>query len=279
MHAPQNQAERLELANQLFREFQTRCFWHAPRDLVVTEESIPFVVKGLRTHGGRRGFMLAEKFQPPKAHLVADAAEANGAALQAAGHTVRWLARREGFLQAEVRRGEDHLQLDWATDSAFRFFPVQQDEEFGYCLHPADLATNKVLALAGRGEVRDFLDILQLDQDYLSLGAIVWAACGTDVGFTPDLILDLTNRHSRYQESDLDVVQLSRPVDLRELKIQWLAARDRARKLSEELPAEELGCLYLDEQNRPVTPDPSSPDFARWTRHKGSIRGAWPQLS
>jgi hypothetical protein len=64
---PQNAHERLELANQLFREFHTRCFWHSPRDLVITEELIPFVVKGLRTHGGRRGFMLAGKLQPPGA--------------------------------------------------------------------------------------------------------------------------------------------------------------------------------------------------------------------
>lgn len=54
----------LELANQLYREFHTRCFWHCPRDLVVTEELVPFVVKGLRTYGGRRGFILAAKIQP-----------------------------------------------------------------------------------------------------------------------------------------------------------------------------------------------------------------------
>ncbi len=57
-------AERVELANQLFREFRTRCFWHSPRDLVITEELIPFVMKGLRKHGGRRGFILAGKIQP-----------------------------------------------------------------------------------------------------------------------------------------------------------------------------------------------------------------------
>jgi hypothetical protein len=56
--------DRLELANLLYREFHARCFWHSPRDLVVTEDLIPFVVKGLRTHGGRRGFLLAGKLQP-----------------------------------------------------------------------------------------------------------------------------------------------------------------------------------------------------------------------
>jgi hypothetical protein len=60
---PRNLYERLELANLLYREFQTRCFWHSPRDLVITEELIPFVVKGLRTYGGHRGFRLASKLQ------------------------------------------------------------------------------------------------------------------------------------------------------------------------------------------------------------------------
>jgi hypothetical protein len=61
---PRNRHERLELANKLYHEFHTRCFWHSPRDLVITEELTPFVVKGLRTYGGRRGFILAAKLQP-----------------------------------------------------------------------------------------------------------------------------------------------------------------------------------------------------------------------
>jgi hypothetical protein len=60
----QDPDERIELANQLFHEFHSLCFWHSPRDLVITEELIPFVVKGLRANGGRRGFMLAGKLQP-----------------------------------------------------------------------------------------------------------------------------------------------------------------------------------------------------------------------
>jgi hypothetical protein len=63
--APSNLHERLELANRLYREFQTRCFWHSPRDLVITEDLIPFVAKGLQTHGGHRGFMLASMLEGP----------------------------------------------------------------------------------------------------------------------------------------------------------------------------------------------------------------------
>lgn len=58
---PHSLEERLDLANRLFREFHNRCFWHSPRDLAITEDLIPFVVKGLRTYGGHRGFKLACK--------------------------------------------------------------------------------------------------------------------------------------------------------------------------------------------------------------------------
>jgi hypothetical protein len=213
------------------------------------------------------------------AESVAVCAEADAKVLVAAGYSIEWVLRQVGFYRAEVHRGENHVRLDWSNDSAFRFFPVVPDEDFGYCLHPADLATNKVLALAGRVEFRDFLDILFLDETYLGLGAIVWAACGKDSGYTPSLLLDLANRHARFQRSDVAAERLARPIDLGQLKQMWLAARERAEALFLRLPEEELGGLYLDTDNKPVTPDPASPSFASLKRHRGSIRGAWPAIS
>lgn len=213
------------------------------------------------------------------AAIVAASAEADAKTLLAEGYSVEWTLRGQSMFSAEVTRGGDRVRLDWTTDSAFRFFPAVPDEEFGYCLHPVDLATNKILALAGRSEIRDYLDILLIDRTYLSLGAVIWAACGKDPGFTPALLLDQTNRHSRYQDSDLKGEHLVRPVDLRELKQQWLDARARAEFLFDRLPAEELGCFYLGPENKPLTPDPSSSDFASLWRHFGSIRGAWPKIS
>lgn len=58
--APRRRPEDVvALAGDLFRRFHSRCFWHSPRDLEITEELVPFVAKGLRTHGGREGFQLA----------------------------------------------------------------------------------------------------------------------------------------------------------------------------------------------------------------------------
>jgi hypothetical protein len=213
------------------------------------------------------------------AEIVIAYAEADAKLLKESGYSVEWKTRSEGLFRAVVSRGDEHLRLDWTTDSAFRFFPVQEDEDFGYCLHPADLATNKLLALAGRSEIRDSLDILQLDREYLSLGALIWAACGKDEGYTPSMILDQTNRHSRYQDSDLKSENLVRPVDLKVLKRQWILARERAEVLFAQLPSDEIGCLYLGREHQPVTPDPNSLDFPAFIRHRGSICGAWPSIS
>ncbi len=213
------------------------------------------------------------------AESVAVCAEADVGELLARGYAVEWLLRQPGLFRARVSQGTDTLRLDWCFDSAFRFFPVQPDEVFGYCLHPADLATNKALALAGRSEIRDFLDILYLNAHYLSLGAIVWAACGKDQGFTPWSLLDMAKCHVRYRQEDLESEHLARPLDLKELKEQWLAAVTQAEGLFPQLPVEEVGCLYLLGDNTPVTPVPGRPDTAEPIRHFGSVRGAWPKLS
>jgi hypothetical protein len=60
---PQSALDRLELARELFQEYHALCFWNAPRDLDITEENVPFVVKGLRLYGGHAGFRLSGKLR------------------------------------------------------------------------------------------------------------------------------------------------------------------------------------------------------------------------
>jgi len=54
-------AEKLDLARRLYRQFYAQCFWYLRPDLEVNEDNLPIVIKGLRKHGGRRGFLLADK--------------------------------------------------------------------------------------------------------------------------------------------------------------------------------------------------------------------------
>ena len=50
---------RLDLAQKAFREFYAQCFWSYREDAEITEDKIPFVIRGLRKHGGLAGYQMA----------------------------------------------------------------------------------------------------------------------------------------------------------------------------------------------------------------------------
>ncbi len=110
------------------------------------------------------------------------------------GCAVRVLRDRPGIVEAEVLRGADIVTVEWTRDSAFRFFPLVAHDDFGLVLHPFDLATNKVLALAGRLEPRDWADVILSSERRQPLGYLAWAACGKDPGFSPAAILEQAAR-------------------------------------------------------------------------------------
>jgi len=207
------------------------------------------------------------------------AALSDAAVLGQNGYVLEWADQQEMFRRAVVSQAGQATKLEWAYDSAFRFFPVQADAELGFVLHPLDGATNKVLALAGRGELRDYLDVLFLHRKVLSLGALAWAACGKDGGFTPQFLIEEAQRLAHYPASRLSTLLLREPVDPVACKRQWVQALAEAKALFNKLPPEEVGCLYLNAKNQAVTPDPSAPEFSQLRRHHGSVRGAWPAIT
>ncbi|HZQ46350.1 MAG TPA: nucleotidyl transferase AbiEii/AbiGii toxin family protein [Verrucomicrobiae bacterium] len=186
--------------------------------------------------------------------------------------------RHDTFCRAQVRRGGRQTKIEWAFDSAFRFFPVEPDPELGWRLNFWDVAVNKVLAFAGRAEVRDWVDVLHLHQQHLHVGALAWAGTGKDPGLSPEAIIRWAGRQAVYRPEDLADLTLSEPVTLPQLKEQWLEASSEALELIARLPPGEVGCLYLDRTGKPVRPNPSSPEFSKLTRHFGTVKGAWPRI-
>jgi hypothetical protein len=89
---------------------------------------------------------------------VAAAALEDTQTLAAAGYGVMWLRQLPLMYTAEVTQGDASTRLEWVADSDYRFFPTLPDETFGYVLHPVDLAMNKIMAAAGRRELRDIVD-------------------------------------------------------------------------------------------------------------------------
>jgi hypothetical protein len=61
LFTPLPMAERLELAQQAFNRFHTRCFWFMREDLRVSEEDIEAIIRGLRSHGNREAFLIAAR--------------------------------------------------------------------------------------------------------------------------------------------------------------------------------------------------------------------------
>jgi hypothetical protein len=178
------------------------------------------------------------------AERVAQAFAADDATLRTAGFDVHVELSQPGFLRALVSRDSESTRVDWAHDTAWRFLPPVQDTLGGYLLHPIDLAINKTLALAGRDEPRDFVDILYVHAHVLPVPALVWAACGKDPGFSPLSLLDLLRRRGRYHARDFARLHLTKPVDLVVAKAAWLAILETTEAFARARPVEELGCLY-----------------------------------
>ena len=197
---------------------------------------------------------------------VATAFAADSHLLQASGYEVKTLMQQPGFVRALVRKGDDATKVDWAHDSAWRFLPTIRAPRSGFQLNPVDLAINKLLALVGRDEPRDYLDIHDAIR-VLPLGALCWAAAGKDPGFTPAMLLDLLRRRGKYRPEDFARLDLVEPVDLPALKSRWLAALDDAERFFATRDPDEVGCLYYSPRHRRfVQPGPGDdvvPHFGR----------------
>lgn len=181
---------------------------------------------------------------------VAEAFAADRKLLESNGYALDVILDQAGFIRAIVRQDDHAARVEWARDSAWRFLPTVQDERVGFMLHPVDLAVNKVLALAGRDEPRDLLDTLHYHRTMLPLGALCWAACGKDPGFTPLSLLEMLRRRGRVREEDLERLDLALPVELPSLKTEWLDALDKVEDFVESRPLGEIGCLYYSAEQR-----------------------------
>jgi hypothetical protein len=208
---------------------------------------------------------------------------ADRALLEQAGLAVRVLRDRGGLVEAEVDDGSDRARLEWARDSAFRFFPLQQHDELGLTLHPFDLATNKVLAMVGRLEVRDWVDVIASDERIQPLGFLAWAASGKDPGFGPAAILETAARSSRYSAEEVGELTFEGdPPDAADLGRRWHRMLDDAREAIKLLPPDDAGTCVLDADGTLLRTAPTelatTLAAGRVRFHRGSLRGALPQL-
>jgi hypothetical protein len=202
--------------------------------------------------------------------------------LEESGFEVTVLRERPGLVEAEVALRGDRVRMEWARDSAFRFFPLVEHDELGLTLHPFDLATNKVLALVGRLEARDWVDVLECDQGLQPLGYLTWAACGKDPGFGPTSILEHAARTARYSAEEVAQLSFAGPApDVGFLSRRWREMLAAAREIHDLLPPEEVGKCVLTAAGNLSRSSPEELRGALERRelryHAGRLRGALPQ--
>jgi len=150
--------------------------------------------------------------------LTADAVDhlvpAADRALQAAGFAVRHIQESHGFARLIVESDEDRTELDLGTDA--RLFPVDPGNP-APLLSGEELAVDKVLAVFGRAEARDFADLMAVEPRY-GLDRLCQLAADKDRGFLPSVFAEMLSQFGRlrsdeFELDDAEYEQLRRTVE------------------------------------------------------------------
>ena len=107
-------------------------------------------------------------------------------ALRAAGLTVRHVQDNPGFARMIVESADDRTELDLAADA--RLFPAEPGRP-APMLSGEELAVDKVLAVFGRAEARDFVDLMAVEPRY-GLDRLCGLAAEKDLGFSPTVFAE-----------------------------------------------------------------------------------------
>lgn len=209
-----------------------------------------------------------------RAESVAVAVPAGVEALGRAGFRVNWIRSEDLIRTAEIRRDDEITRLEWVVDSDFRFFPVIPDEVFGFVLDPVDLATNKVMAAAGRRALRDILDLITIHERILALVAVIWAAVEKAPGFTPEGLIAEIRRNWHYPRIEWSEIETLTPIDPVVTHAKLRGYVDEAETFVMKMPTEAAGLLFLLD-GKVVQPGPDH--LERYQTHAGRRRGHWPR--
>ncbi len=202
--------------------------------------------------------------------------------LEGNGCSVKPLREAASFVEAVVARGTERTAMQWARDSAFRFFPLIEDDTLGLTLHPFDLATNKLLAMAGRLEVRDWVDVIHCDAALQPFGYLAWAACGKDPGYNPHSLLAAACR-LHYSQVEVDTLDFeTESPHASALGERWHRMLAEAADVCGKLPPSHVGEAVIARDARlfrgNVAELAAALAAGAVLYHRGCIGGAWPRI-
>jgi Nucleotidyl transferase AbiEii toxin, Type IV TA system len=122
-------------------------------------------------------------------------------ALREAGLSVRRVREGSGFYRLEVDDGGEATEVDFGAD--FRLLPIEHGP-YGRTLSGRELAINKVLAVFGRAEARDFVDLSVLEPRY-GLEDLFRGALDKDPGFDPPVFREMLVRYKRLSRDEFEI--------------------------------------------------------------------------
>lgn len=106
-----------------------------------------------------------------------------------------------GFARLIVESGNDRTEVDLAADA--RLFPAEPGRP-APLLSGTELAVDKVLAVFGRAEARDFVDLMAVERRY-GLDRLFELAAEKDRGFTPALFAEMLGRFGRLCREEFEI--------------------------------------------------------------------------
>lgn len=183
-------------------------------------------------------------------------------ALRNAGFSVELTCENDLTVEAILQRDGEETKVQWFDDeeTCRRFFPAHDDVDFGFRLHSADNAVNKVLCASRRNTApRDSVDLVNIVERYAPLGPLVWAVSGKAPDTTPpSIIRGVRATAFGYAEEEIRAVRMEdgSRMDRERLREVLGKALDAASNYCEAIaPVDHAGCLFVDANEIPTEAD------------------------
>jgi len=154
--------------------------------------------------------------------------------LREEGFKVERLRGFHSFVELSVTSGDDSTVVHFALDSPFRFEQPTPSEEIPHLKVDSliDMAANKVLALFGRAELRDFIDIYFIVKNHFNKTELIEKAAQKDPGFDLYWFGVAMEKIDDFSDDSPDLHLLTRSCSMNQLKEFFTSWR---RDISEEI--------------------------------------------
>jgi hypothetical protein len=210
----------------------------------------------------------------PDGHMLADEVKRDVDSLLANGYQVDVTEKMEGLIEAVVSAPDNApTLLQWVQSGLLNYFAPVADPEFGFRLHYADLAVNKVDAAASRKEVRDFVDLFLINDHIMPIWHAIWAAPGKNEQFSPSRIIEELRRKNSFTQARVDEeIETMLDIDAAEMGRALTDAFTHAEEVFCVLPPKLAGNLFLDQNDQLV----NDLDAVMNGLETGSVRAVGP---